>query len=317
MSSRFHFHEFAMDLAFAGGAKKIALLGCAIVVVATDSAAAVGGERDSPSAAFGEAVEMAVEHGHEVKVPEAIEEIVGVQRAHRHNDAERKVGEDDRGPGRIQLAEIIVKPAERGWLNLRILITRSVARIQTDELPAAVFEMVIQASRKGLVPGGTVGVGNVIVVPYHSVKGHAQRAQRVTHLPKFRLGAMFRQITDHQAEFRFAGLRADAGGNPLEPGRASRTLKVRVVDDREAECAGGARARPTGASRPNSQREHRTRAQAKPLSTCDAGIWSILHCVHRGGSTRWQASQIFFNKSFQILRGSACVFWLASRASGR
>src|SRR5688572_23830655 len=116
-SSRFHFHELALDLAFFGGAKEIALLGSAIVVGATDGAAAVGGEDNAPGAAFGEAVEMAIEHGHEVKVAETIEEIVGVQRAHGHENAERKVGEDDRGSRRIELAEIIVNPTQSGRLN--------------------------------------------------------------------------------------------------------------------------------------------------------------------------------------------------------
>lgn len=99
-----------MNLAFGRRAKKVTLSGRAIMIVAADGATAVGGQCGSSGVALGESMKMTVEHGHEVEVPEAFQQIIGVQRAHRGEDAEREVGEDNRGSGMVQLAEIIIEP---------------------------------------------------------------------------------------------------------------------------------------------------------------------------------------------------------------
>ena len=87
---------------------------------------------------------------------------------------------------------------------------------------------------------------------------------------------MFGEIAHHQAELRGWSLGADAGADALKPGRATRSVKVGVVDDRETEIAPVTGVREPGAAGPEPKRERRASAQAQPFAAVKLGNFDFV-----------------------------------------
>ena len=171
---RFDFDERALNLSLNGPAKKIALLRRSIVIRAADRAATVSGQRRTSRRALGEAVEMPVENGDEIKFLEPRQCVVRVERAHRHENSEREMREDDGWLRGIQLWQLIIKPGQSRGLNPRVLRVSSLSRVERDNLPVAMLEMIIPAAREKLLPRRMIGVRDGIVIAGNRVNIHPQ-----------------------------------------------------------------------------------------------------------------------------------------------
>src|SRR5436305_4603736 len=93
-------------------AEEIALLFAAIVILATEGAALVGGQGRLADVPFRKRVVMAAENCLQVVLFEPRQELFGVLRSRDHMRTEREVREDNQRPLSVKLGKCLVEPAQ-------------------------------------------------------------------------------------------------------------------------------------------------------------------------------------------------------------
>jgi len=154
-----------------------ALLRGAVVVRAHARAALVGGNGCLMEWACGVAVKVTAEDGLKIEFGETPEQIIGVQRSCPDKVSEREMGKEDGGSLRIEPAKIFIEPAKGGSRDAGVRCLGSFTGVETDDLPAALVEGVIDLARKNLLVSGTVGIGEIVVIADDCVTGNAERGE--------------------------------------------------------------------------------------------------------------------------------------------
>lgn len=229
------------------------------MVVAFVGAAAIGGEHNSGGDPFGERVIMTAEHGLQIEVEETVEEGIGVARAIIHVHPHRKMGEKDGRLARVQLGQMFIEPAQGFRRDPGLLVMRPFGRVQPEELPAAIVEMVVQCGRKRRRVSGPIGVGMVIMISDHGPERAAPGAKDLFDQLEVFAVALIGQIAGVQDQLRIFPLHLSH--DSLEVGAALGAHAMGVVDDQKAE---GSRRRLVGGvqrARPAAERKQRARAE--------------------------------------------------------
>ena len=154
-----------------------AFLGSAIVVRAHARTAFVGSNGRLMEWACGVAVKVTAEDGLKIEFGETPEQIIGVQRSCQDKVSEREMGKEDGGSLRLEPAKIFIEPAKGGSRDAGVRCLGSLTGVETDDLPAAMVETVIDLARKNLLVSGTVRIGEIVVIADDCVTGNAERGE--------------------------------------------------------------------------------------------------------------------------------------------
>ena len=114
------------------------------MIAPLESTATIGSEDVGASPAFGKPVEMAGEGSLQVELAKPIQQRISIIGTISDICPKWKVGEKDGRCSFIEPRQIIIEPAERLLRNAGLLVTLAFSRIESDELPAAMMEVVIQ-----------------------------------------------------------------------------------------------------------------------------------------------------------------------------
>ena len=87
------------------------------------------------------------------------------------------MGKENGGALRIEPAKVFIEPAKGGSGDAGVLCLGSFTGVETDDLPAALVEGVIDLARKNLLVSGTVGIGEIVVIADDCVTGNAERGE--------------------------------------------------------------------------------------------------------------------------------------------
>ncbi len=228
----FVFHKLPADTAVLRLTDEVTLLFGAIVVVPFEGAAAVRGNGQTIQMAFREAVIVTIEDRLKIEVPKLIQHGIRVRRAVRDAGSERKMSEQHRGLSLVQPGQILPQPFKRGRLNDGLLIAQTIRRIQPNELPASMMEVVIHAQWIGVGVSAPVRLRDEIVVAHHGIHRTGQHAEDVLHRLQIFAFAFLGQVTGMNTKLgiRLLHLRDHA----LQIRTAFLAHAMRVVDGEKA-----------------------------------------------------------------------------------
>jgi len=191
---------------------EVTLLLGAIVIVALEGAAAVRGDRYACRLAFSEAMIVAIEYRLEIEITKLIKHGIRVRRTISDTGSEREMCEQHRWLSLVQPGKIFPQPFKRGRFHRCLLIPKTIRRIQPDELPAPMMEVVIHAQRKCFGVSAPICLRDEVVVAHHWIHRAGQHAEDVLYCLQIFALTLLGHVAGVQAKFgvRLLHLRDDA-----------------------------------------------------------------------------------------------------------
>src|ERR1051325_101405 len=104
------------------------------------------------------------------------------------------MGKENGGSLRIELAKVFIEPAKGGSGDAGFLCFGSFTGVETDNLPPAMVERVIDLARKNLLVSRTVGIGEIVVIADDCMTGNAERGEGLFNDGQLREGAVVGEI---------------------------------------------------------------------------------------------------------------------------
>src|SRR5215831_7285771 len=104
------------------------------------------------------------------------------------------MGKENGGSLRIEPAKVFIEPTKGGNGDAGVLCLGSFTRVETDDLPTAMVEGVIDLTRKNLLVSGTVRIGEIVVIADDCVTGNAERGEGLFNDGQLRGGAVVGEI---------------------------------------------------------------------------------------------------------------------------
>ena len=148
-----------------------------------------------------------------------------------------------------------------------VLRLRAFACVQPDDLPPAVFKVVVDLPRKNPLVDHAVCPGDVIMVANHDMNGNLEFGEGVANPGQLQRHSLIGQITPEQTELGLGRTLFHLSDDLFEPRPAGRLTEVQIVYGDEGELLlRGSRAQET--TWPKTKREQSGRAQPEHLATC-------------------------------------------------
>ena len=212
-------------------------------------------------------MEMSAENRLHIQAREAFQDGLRIYRAAPNKIAQRKVRKDNGGLVAIEPGQIFVQPMQGRIGDDSVLRLRAFACVQPNDLPPAVFEVVVDLLGKNPLVGQTVAPGNVIMVANHDMNGDLEFGEGVANPGQLRRRSLIGQIASEQTELGLGRTLFHLNDDLFEPRAAGRLTKVQVVYCDEGELLiRSFRAQKT--AWPKTKREQSGRAQPEHLATC-------------------------------------------------